>query len=142
MLKKILSISGKPGLYQLVSNGKNMIIVESLPDKRKMPVYARDRVVSLGDISIYTNDDEIPLKDVLAAIKNKENGQQAIVKPENLRKYFGEVLPSYDRDRVYDHDIKKIISWYNTLLSADIDFEQAEEIDENKDANAVEGKAQ
>ena len=76
MLKKIMSISGKPGLYKLVSNSKNMIIVESLADNRKLPVYARDRVVSLGDISIYTNEDEVPLKEVMVAIKNKENGQK------------------------------------------------------------------
>lgn len=131
MLKKIMSISGKPGLYKLVSNSKNMIIVESLSDNRKIPVYARDRVVSLGDISIYTNEDEVPLKDVMIAIKNKENSQkvslETMTKPEQLHKYFEEVLPSYDKDRVYNHDIKKMISWYNLLIGANIDFEQEEE---------------
>lgn len=131
MLKKIMSISGKPGLYKLVSNSKNMIIVESLADNRKIPVYARDRVVSLGDISIYTNEDEVPLKDVMIAIKNKENSQkvslETMTKPEQLHKYFEEVLPSYDKDRVYNHDIKKMISWYNLLIGANIDFEQEEE---------------
>lgn len=131
MLKKIMSISGKPGLYKLVSNSKNMIIVESLADNRKIPVYARDRVVSLGDISIYTNEDEVPLKDVMIAIKNKENSQkvslETMTKPEQLHKYFEEVLPSYDKDRVYNHDIKKMISWYNLLIGASIDFEQEEE---------------
>lgn len=131
MLKKIMSISGKPGLYKLVSNSKNMIIVESLADNRKIPVYARDRVVSLGDISIYTNEDEVPLKDVMIAIKNKENSQkvslETMTKSEQLHKYFEEVLPSYDKDRVYNHDIKKMISWYNLLIGANIDFEQEEE---------------
>lgn len=126
-----MSISGKSGLYKLVSNSKNMIIVESLADNRKIPVYARDRVVSLGDISIYTNEDEVPLKDVMIAIKNKENSQkvslETMTKPEQLHKYFEEVLPSYDKDRVYNHDIKKMISWYNLLIGANIDFEQEEE---------------
>ena len=130
MLKKIMSISGKPGLYKLVSNSKNMIIVESLADNRKLPVYARDRVVSLGDISIYTNEDEVPLKEVMVAIKNKENGQKISIetmnKPEQLHKYFEEVLPNYDKERVYNHDIKKMISWYNLLIGAAVDFEQEE----------------
>ncbi len=130
MLKKIMSISGKPGLYKLVSNSKNMIIVESLADNRKLPVYARDRVVSLGDISIYTNEDEVPLKEVMVAIKNKENGQKISIetmnKPEQLHKYFEEVLPNYDKERVYNHDIKKMINWYNLLIGAAVDFEQEE----------------
>lgn len=144
MLKKILSISGKPGLYKLMSNGKNMIIVESLADKRKLPVYARDKVVSLGDISIYTDTDEVSLKEVLASIKQKENGGKASVlpsaKPEELRKYFEEILPAFDKERVYNNDIKKIVSWYNLLLDAEIDFEQVEETGEEKDAKAEEVK--
>lgn len=144
MLKKILSVSGKPGLYKLMSNGKNMIIVESLADKRKLPVYARDKVVSLGDISIYTDaDDEVPLREVLISIKQKENGAKASVnttaKPEELRKYFEEILPSFDKERVYNSDIKKIIGWYNLLLDAEIDFEtveKAEEEEENKPEEA------
>lgn len=148
MLKKILSISGKPGLYKLISNGKNMIIVESLADKRKLPVYARDKVVSLGDISIYTDTDEVPLREVFASIKQKENGAKASVlpsaKPEELRKYFEEILPTFDKDRVYNNDIKKMVSWYNLLLDAQIDFEQVEneeEGEENKEDNSVEAKA-
>ncbi len=137
MLKKILSVSGKPGLYKLMSNGKNMIIVEALADKRKLPVYARDKVVSLGDISIYTDsDDEVPLREVFASIKQKENGAKASVapnaKPEELRKYFEEILPSFDKERVYNNDIKKIITWYNLLLDAEIDFE----VEEKEEAEA------
>lgn len=135
MLKKILSVSGKPGLYKLISNGKNMIIVESLADKRKLPVYARDKVVSLGDISIYTDTDEVPLREVLVAIRQKENGAKASVattaKPEELKKYFEQILPSYDKEKVYNSDIKKIIGWYNLLLDAEIDFEKVE-ADEEK----------
>jgi hypothetical protein len=144
MLKKILSVSGKPGLYKLMSNGKNMIIVEALADKRKLPVYARDKVVSLGDISIYTDsDDEVPLREVFVSIKQKENGAKASVapnaKPEELRKYFEEILPAFDKERVYNNDIKKIITWYNLLLDAQIDFEVEEK--EEEEAKPEETKA-
>ncbi len=131
MLKTILSVSGKPGLFRLVSNAKNMVIVESLTDKRRLPIYARDKVVSLGDIAMYTDDGEVPLSEVLTKIQVKENGAQASVatnsKPEVLKKYFAEILPSYDRDRVYDTDIKKLISWYNLLSAAGIAFASEEE---------------
>lgn len=132
MLKKILSVSGKPGLYQLVSSGKNMLIVESLTDKKKLPIHARDKVVSLGDISIYTEEDDTPLKDVLVAIKTKEAGAKvtlASTKPEDLKKYLGEVLPTFDRERVYPTDIKKLISWYNILVDANVDFETEEKLE-------------
>lgn len=128
MLKTILSVSGKPGLFKLVSNAKNMVIVESLSDKRRMPIYARDRVVSLGDIAMYTDEDEVPLSEILSTIENKENGGQASInssaKPEELRKYFAEVLPNYDRERVYDSDIKKLINWYNLLISNGYSFKE------------------
>lgn len=135
MLKTILSISGKPGLFKLVSQGKNMLIVESLSDKRRVPAYARDKVISLGDIAIYTDDDEVPLHVVLTSIKEKEKGEKATidlksVKPEDLRSYLGEVLPNFDRERVYPSDIKKLISWYNLLVENGLtDFapEKAEE---------------
>ena len=101
MLKTILSISGKPGLFKLVSHGKNMLIVESLADKKRVPAYAKDKVISLGDIAIYTNEAEVPLHEVLTNVKNKENGQQASVstsaKPDELRAYFAEILPNFDR---------------------------------------------
>lgn len=134
MLKAILSISGKPGLYRLISSGKNMVIVESLADGKKMPIYARDKVVSLEDISIYTeNEDEVPLRNVLISIRDKENGADASIqtnaKPEALKEYFEEVLPSFDRDRVYPTDIKKIIGWYNILRAADVKLDSDKEED-------------
>lgn len=132
MLKTILSVSGKPGLFRLVSNAKNMVIVESLTDKRRLPIYARDKVVSLGDIAMYTDEGEVPLSEVLTKIQAKENGAQASVatnsKPDVLKKYFAEILPTYDRERVYDTDIKKLISWYNLLLAAGIAFVSEEEV--------------
>lgn len=124
MLKTILSISGRPGLFRLVSHGKNMLIVESLADKKKVPAYAKDKVISLGDIAIYTNGGEVPLHDVLESVKKKENAAKASIstsaKPEELRAYMAEVLPDFDRERVYPSDIKKLISWYNILIEAGI----------------------
>lgn len=124
MLKTILSISGKPGLFKLVSQGKNMLIVESLVDKKRVPAYAKDKVISLGDIAIYTEETEVPLHEVLTAIKEKENGGKVNInlngKPDDLRAYLGEVLPTFDRDRVYPSDIKKLLAWYNILTGAEM----------------------
>lgn len=142
MLKTILSVSGKPGLFKLISNAKNMVIVESLADKRRMPIYARDKVVSLGDIAMYTDDDEVPLSDILRTMETKENGGQASVSPtaktEELRGYFAEILPNYDRDRVYDSDIKKLINWYNMLINSGFSFkEEATAEDTNESAETA-----
>ena len=140
MLKKILSISGKPGLYKLVSYGKNLIIVESLKDKKRMPAYTRDKIIALGDIAIYTDDTEVPLADVLTTIAEKYNSQVLDTKlyksAAQLQQFFEEVLPNYDHDRVYNTDIKKIISWYNTLISAGItDFSIKSEEESAKQEN-------
>ena len=133
MLKTILSITGKPGLYRLVSHAKNMLIVESLADQRRVPAYAKDKVISLGDPAMYTTDTEVPLHEVLTNMKNKENGNPTTLSPtkastEELRNYLAEVLPNYDRDRVYPSDIRKLISWYNILVKAGItEFTPTEE---------------
>ncbi len=124
MLKEILSIPGKPGLFKLISQGKNMLIVESLVDGKRIPAYTKDKVVSLGDIAIFTEETEIPLGQVFENVKLKENGLPCTIdtKAENdkLRKYMLEVLPEYDRDRVYPSDIRKLISWYNILIKSQI----------------------
>ena len=134
MLKTILSISGKPGLYKLVSQGKNMLIVESLSaDKKRFPAYSNEKIISLGDIAMYTDEEEVPLKDVLTSIKEKENGGETSfdvkkASQDELRNYLGEVLPNFDRERVYVNDIKKLISWYNILIANGItDFQDSEE---------------
>jgi hypothetical protein len=138
MLKTILSVSGKPGLYRLVSHAKNMLIIESLVDKKRVPAYAKDKVISLGDIAIYTDNAEVPLNEVLTKLKDKENGEKASIQaskasPEELRQYFAEILPNFDRDRVYPSDIKKLISWYNILIDAGItDFEPESTENEEK----------
>lgn len=130
MLKKILSISGKPGLFKLVSQAKGMIIVESLLNGRRMPAYAHDKVSSLADISIYTDGEDVPLRDVFASIKEKENGKQVQVKADNdsYKEYMASVLPDYDKERVYVSDIKRVINWYNLLVEKGLDdFKEEEE---------------
>lgn len=123
MLKTILAISGKPGLYKLVSQGKNMLIVETVSaDRKRLPIYASDKVISLGDIAMYTDGDEVPLSNVLESVKNKENGNVTSIdyrkaSNEELQQFMAEVLPEYDRDRVHMGDIKKLIQWYNILVS-------------------------
>ena len=140
MLKKILSISGKPGLYRLISYGKGIIIVENVTDNKRMPAYTRDKIIALGDIAIYTDDTEVPLADVLTTIAEKYNSQVLDTKlyksAAQLKQFFEEVLPNYDHDRVYNTDIKKIISWYNTLISAGItDFSIKSEEESAKQEN-------
>lgn len=129
MLKTILSISGKPGLYKLISQGRNMLIVESIVDKKRFPAYGNEKIISLGDIAMYTDTDDVPLQNVLQAMKEKENGNVIVMDlkkatPEDFRNYLAEVLPTFDRERVYVSDIKKLISWYNILVKAGlVDFE-------------------
>ena len=138
MLNTILAISGKPGLYKLVSQAKNMLIVETVSaDKKRLPVYASDKVISLGDIAMYTDAEEVALSTVLDSVKTKENGEVSTfnfkkASADELHAYMAEVLPNYDRDRVHTSDIKKLIQWYNLLISNGIsDFsEQPAEAEE------------
>ena len=134
MLRTILSISGKPGLYKLISQGKNMLILETLDaTKKRIPAYNHDKVISLGDIAMYTDADEVALGEVLESVKTKENGAVASIdykkaSQAELHTYMAEVLPSYDRDRVHTSDIKKLIQWYNILVSNGVtEFVEAEE---------------
>lgn len=124
MIRRILSIAGKPGLYRLVNQGKNMLIVEQLNTGKRMPAYARDKVISLGDISIYTLDGDVPLAEVFEKVSAKTEGKpvdlKQFVTDQEMRAFFGEILPSFDDERVYSTDIKKLFSWFNLLLSAGI----------------------
>ncbi|MBO5787661.1 MAG: DUF5606 domain-containing protein [Bacteroidaceae bacterium] len=140
MFERILTISGKPGLYQLLSQGRNMFIVESIDTtKKRQPVYNSDKVVMLDDIAIYTDTEEIPLREVFAKIFEKENGVLSfdikMSTPEELVEYFEAVMPDYDRERVYLTHIKKIYTWYNILVENGIqDFATPEEEGENENA--------
>ena len=132
-LTEILAITGKPGLYKLVSRGNNMLIVESLVDGKRTPTYSRDRIVALSDVSMFTNADDVRLSEVLTSAGKKENLQPVAMDPKKasnaeLQAWFDEVLPDWDRDRVYPSDIRKLISWYNILVKAGItDFSIDEE---------------
>lgn len=120
MIDNILSISGKPGLFRLVARGKNMLICESLLDGRRFPAMQRDRVLSLGDIAMYSETEEVPLNTIFANAKALTEGKTAPVKhtdaPQALRDWFAQVMPDYDRDRVRDCDIKKFVQWFNILI--------------------------
>ena len=124
MLQTILAISGKPGLYKLVSRATNSLIVEILDEThRRMPAFATDKITSLADIAMYTETDDVPLYKVLANLRDLEEGKPASIDfrkagGTELREYFGKVLPDFDRDRVHDSDIKKLYTWYNILLAA------------------------
>ncbi len=142
MLKNILAVTGKSGLFKLVSRGNNMLIIESLLDGKRTPTYARDKIVSLADISMFTFEEDVPLNEVLTSLYKHENGAACaldVKKADNdaLRNFFAEVLPNFDRDRVYPSDIRKLIQWYNILVGAGFtDFSEIEE--EGEEAIAVE----
>ena len=131
MQQTILAIAGKPGLYKLVSRGKNNLIVEALDaTHRRQPAFGSDRITSLADIAMFTDSDDIPLMDVLESLKTLENGNKSAIdykkaSGDDLREYFAKVLPNYDRDRVHTSDIKKLIQWYNILIENGItDFKE------------------
>lgn len=142
MIRRILSISGRPGLYKLVSQGKNMLIVESLATGKRTPAYAHDKVISLNDVSIYTQGEDIPLADVFDKIAKANGAQQVDIKKfsndSEMRAYFGEVLPEFDPERVYNNDIKKVFSWYNQLVAAGVTEFKEDEIKEDEAAEAAE----
>ncbi|MDD2380488.1 MAG: DUF5606 domain-containing protein [Mariniphaga sp.] len=123
MLKGILAISGQQGLFKLIAESKNNIIVESLDTGKRMPAYSTAKISTLEDIAIYTHTGDIPLKDVFKAIFDAENGGGAInpkMPADKLKSYFKRVLPNYDEDRVYVSDIKKVLLWYNILLNKNL----------------------
>jgi len=138
-LDKILSISGKPGLYKIIAQTRNGFVAESLLDKKKVSVTVHSNVSVLSEIAIYTLTEELPLRKVFKKIKEKENGQPTSIShkdsKEVLEEYFFEVLPDYDEDRVYASDIKKIVQWYNLLHEQNLlDFLD----DESKDSKSEE----
>lgn len=117
-LEGILSIAGKPSLFKMVSQAKNTIIVESLSDNKRFPLYASHQVSALEDIGIYTYSDTTPLAEIFDAIAKKEDGGQCLnhkSSKEEMFSWMREVLPEFDEDQVYHSDIKKVAQWYNVL---------------------------
>lgn len=123
-LDKILAISGKPGLFEIVTQTRTGAVVQSLIDRKRITVGAHSNISILSEIAIYTLAEEVPLKDVLKKVKDKEEGQPTSVSHKDskdaLEEYFFNVLPDYDEDRVYPSDIKKVIQWYNLLQKNDL----------------------
>lgn len=123
MIKGILSIAGRPGLYKLIQSGRGSLIVEQLQTGKRLPVQQRDRVISLADVAMYTDGDDVPLGQVLTSLADVAGGKEVDIKQvetEGLREFFGKVLPDYDRERVHVSDIRKLLSWYNILVAAGI----------------------
>jgi len=136
-LSKILAITGKPGLYQLVTQTRAGFLAESLTDGKKINVNMRSNVSMLNEIAIYTYAKEVPLREVFANIKEKENGAPTAIShkasKKELESYFSEVLPGYDEERVYPGDIKKVIRWYNTLQQRNmLNFEEEKQTQEEE----------
>lgn len=122
MLREILSISGKSGLFKIISHSKKIIVVEDMTSGKRFPAMTRDKIISLGDISMYTDSGDKPLGEILDKTFEKYQGKEIDVKKlseENkFKEAFGEIIPDFDRDRVYDNDVKKLFSWYNILINA------------------------
>ena len=135
MLKGILAISGQPGLFKLVTEAKNSIIVESLITGKRMPAYSTSKVSSLSDIAVFTDTGEVTLTEVFKKIFDKENGTEIdkMDSGNGVKTYFEEILPEYDRTRVYVSDMKKIFQWYNLLLTHDLLNFEEDEAGENKE---------
>lgn len=127
MLNSILAISGKPGLFKMISQGKGSLIVETLDTtRRRMPAFPTDRITSLADIAMYTDEEDKPLSEVLTSLKTVCEGKAVSLDikkatGDELREFFATVLPNFDRERVHVSDIKKLLQWYNILIAAGID---------------------
>ena len=138
-LTEIMSISGKPGLYKMISQTKNGMLVESMLDQKRFPVFAHEKISSLEEISIFTETEDLPLKDIFKKINDLLEGGKALShksSPEELKEFFEDVVSDYDKERVYVSDIKKVIQWYNLLHEKDmLDFtEEEEDKEESKEA--------
>jgi hypothetical protein len=147
-LSGIISVSGIPGLHKIISQTKNGLIVESLSDDKRRPIYSTQKVSSLEDISIYTMEDDIPLSDVFKKMFEKENGKEVLShksEPQKLRDYLSTVIDNVDHERVYNSDISKLFHWYNMLVEKKLmnfdEEKEGEEAIETKAAAAPKKKA-
>ena len=133
-LEAIISVSGKPGLYKVISKKKNGLVVESIPDGKKLNIFALDKVSALDDISIYTYEEDVPLKEVFTKLFKIEAGKKSIDHKDTsevLRAKMVEILPDFDQERVYISDLKKLFQWYNLLIEAGL--LKPEEVKEEKE---------
>jgi len=133
-LKGIISVSGLPGLYKVLAQSKTGFIVESLVDQKRMPVSSTQKISMLEDISVYTTADDMPLKEVLLKIKEKEATGKIVdskAEPDKLRSFFKELIPEFDEERVYPSDMKKMINWFH-LVKDIVDVEDEKEEEDQK----------
>lgn len=142
-LTDIISISGKPGLFELINKTKSPFTAKDLESGRKLPIFPRDNIVSLADISLYTEEEDMPLGEVLEKIKEKhpngiENSQKIMANSQGLHDFMADALPIYDKDRVRDSDIKKLIKWYNILVASGMDTFVSKEKEEEEDKTSEE----
>ncbi len=137
MLREILAITGKPGLFRIVSQGNRMLVVEELKTKKRFPAHARDKVVSLGDIAMYTDSGDKPLGEILDLVFARNEGKiidvKKLVSEDRLREEFEAIIPDFDQERVYNNDIKKLFTWYNILVEEGMTkFTEDEPVSEEK----------
>lgn len=133
-LRTVLSVSGKPGLFKLIAHQKSGVLVESLLDGKRTAISANASVSSLGDIAIYTYEEEVPLREVFKAMAEVTEGKEALSHKsakDDLEDFFGEVLPKFDQERVYASDIKKVVQWFNILVKNDLLGILEEEVSED-----------
>lgn len=142
MLKGIIAITGKPGLYKLLKRGKNALIVENLETGKRIPSYATDRVISLADVTMYADHGDVPLGEVLQSLYSVQEGKPVDIKAlgsdDAIRDLFAKVLPDFERDRVYTTDIRKLFAWYNILVAAGVTEFKDSEIAQDEAAEAAE----
>ena len=138
-LKDFISVAGKSGLHTIVGKSKNNVIVESLKDKKRFPIFNTNKISALSDISIYTYDEEILLSELFNRIQKKYKKEVAIShleSAEELKKVFEELIPNYDKEQVYNSDIKKVFQWYNILHDTDNLIKEESKEEEKKESSA------
>ncbi len=151
IIQEIIAIAGKPGLYRILTTGRNSLVVQSMTDGKRMSIAATSRVSSLGDITMYTTGEDIHLRDVLHRIHEHTGGKEGIshkAAPAEIRDFVDSIVPELDHDRVYNSDLKKLIQWFNTLaqhnafpLESQHEIEEANEQAAAEEAQAAEQKA-
>jgi hypothetical protein len=145
-LTEILAISGKPGLYKMISHTNSGMVVESMNDQKRFPVFAHEKVSSLEEISIFTETEDLPLKDIFKKIYDLLEGDKALShksSADELKDFFDDAIPEYDKERVYVSDIKKVIQWYNLLHDKDmLDFTEEENSGDEGEEEKEEDKSE
>ena len=142
MLSTIVSVSGRSGLYKLISTSKPFSVVESLADGKRLPVNVQEKMINLNDVSIYSESGDVPLREIFRKMKEKEQGAQVALGSKSsgslLFSYLKDVLPDYDAERVYASDVKKLIAWYNILVEHNIDLEEKTETNTTEETEKTE----